>query len=722
MVTDRFFDGNESNNTANGEKTYGKDNEGLYHGGDFAGVTKKLDYLKDLGINTIWMTPIVENIPGVDVTGEGKEDVPYNASYHGYWASDFEKLNPELGTKEEFESLISEAHKRGMKIMVDIVVNHAGYDTEDKFGDMLRSGEDVLAGDDQKDSLSNLPDFKTEDPTVRETLVKWQTNWMKDYGIDYYRVDTVKHVESTTWAALKNSTTAVNPAFKMIGEYSGAGYASNGETLGTGQMDSDLDFDFNDQATQFVTGGLSAVEKFLTGRNSAINNTYLTGQFLSSHDEVGFKQNLISDRKMTENQATAASLVAATLQITAKGQPVVYYGEEVGQTGENNYPYQTNRYDLDWAKANTSNKVYNHYKKLLNIRKDNVEVFARGDRKTLAVDDTKGYDIVSRTYNNQTLVVGMNTSDKAQTVAISGLAANANYKDLYSGATFKADKSGKVSVVLPASVDGGTVILAKTADSAVKVSLANATVTGVQAKTYTSKAQTQAIKVTCQGKTLVANKDYKVTYANNVNVGNATVTITGIGAYAGTKTVTFAINPAKAKVKVKASKTSAKVTVTNFGGGDKAEVVSYNSKTKAIKVVGTVTKAKPSITIKKLKSMKSYTYFVRAYKTIGTKKVYGASTAIKVVTTPGKVSIKSAKKKAAKLTVKWSKLSGVTGYQIKIAKNKNFSKAKSYTVKKASTTKKVITKLSKKGKYYAKVRAYKVINGKKVYGAYSKVK
>lgn len=193
MVTDRFFDGNESNNTASGEKTYGKNNAGLYHGGDFAGITQKLDYLENLGINTIWITPIVENIPGVTVTDTGKEDVPYNAAYHGYWASDFTKLNPTLGTKEEFQTLIDQAHNRGIRIMVDIVVNHAGYDAD--FGNMIRSGDDVVSGSDQKDSLSNLPDFRTEDPAVSAQLVEWQTQWVKDFGIDYFRVDTVKHVE-----------------------------------------------------------------------------------------------------------------------------------------------------------------------------------------------------------------------------------------------------------------------------------------------------------------------------------------------------------------------------------------------------------------------------------------------------------------------------------------------------------------------------------------------
>ena len=456
MVTDRFFDGNGSNNTASGEKTYGKDNAGLYHGGDFAGITQKLDYLEDLGINTIWITPIVENIPGVTVTDTGKEDVPYNAAYHGYWASDFTKLNPTLGTKEEFQTLIDQAHNRGIRIMVDIVVNHAGYDTD--FGDMIRSGEDIVSGSDQKDSLSNLPDFRTEDPEVSAQLVKWQTQWVKDFGIDYFRVDTVKHVENDTWAELKNALTEVDSDFKMIGEYAGGGYASNGNTLGTGEMDSDLDFDFNDQATNFVKGNISSVESFLTSRNSVLNNTYMTGQFLGSHDEDGFKQKLL-DGGIAEDAATAASMVAASLQITAKGQPVIYYGEEIGLTGLNNYPYQTNRYDFDWTMVNSDNKTYQHYKKMLSIRNAYTDVFARGDRKTILASDENGYDIVSRSYKGTKLYVGLNIKDVAQTVEIPVSENNGTVlKDLYSGKTYTVS-NGKIKVIIPAATDGGTVVL-----------------------------------------------------------------------------------------------------------------------------------------------------------------------------------------------------------------------------------------------------------------------
>lgn len=457
MMTDRFFDGNESNNTASGTDTYG-DNPGLYHGGDFAGVTAKLDYLQDLGVNTIWLTPIVKNIAGVTVTDEGSEDVPYNAAYHGYWASDFTKLNPTMGTTEEFKTMISEAHKRGMRIMVDIVVNHAGYGTESTFADMLRD-KSVSEGD-IKSWQSGLPDFATENADVRAKLVEWQTSWMRNYGVDYFRVDTVKHVDSTTWAALKNSTTEVNPSFKMIGEYYGAGYASNGSTLGSGQMDADLDFDFNDQATSFVSGNISSVEKFLSARNSALNNAYMTGQFLSSHDEDGFKASLMNGKQYTEDEATSAALVAATLQLTAKGIPVIYYGEEVGLSGLNNYPYQTNRYDMDFSKATKDNVTYQHYKNLLSIRNAYTDVFARGSRTVVASSDEECYDVVSRSYGGTTLYVGMNIKDTAKEVKVPvSLAAGTEVKDLYSGATYTVGSDKTVAVTIPAAKDGGTVIL-----------------------------------------------------------------------------------------------------------------------------------------------------------------------------------------------------------------------------------------------------------------------
>lgn len=473
-VTDRFFDGDAENNNAYGVGDYniGEKGGSSYHGGDFAGLNQKLDYLKDLGVNTIWITPIVENITE-DQHDNETDTATYG--YHGYWASDFTKLNKHLGTEQQFKALLDAAHSKGMKIMVDVVLNHAGYGTEDYFNriltdadgnsiSMIRDSSNTISGDDKYDSLSDLPDFVTENKAVTDQLVTWQTEWMSKYSIDYYRVDTVKHVETTTWAAFKNSLTEVNPDFKMIGEYSGAGYANNAGELGTGTMDALLDFDFNDFAQNFVTGKISSVENSLQKRNSAINNTAVMGSFLSSHDEDTLQYKLVNESKISEEEAYNLMKVAATLQITAKGQPVLYYGEEIGQGGANNWPYQTNRRDFDWTELEKqkadSNSIYNHYKTMLAIRNAYTDVFARGNRSTVAVSEADGYEVISRSYGNSTLYVGMNVKEAEKEVVIPvAESAGTVLKNLYDGKTYTVSADQNVSVTIPAAKDGGTIVL-----------------------------------------------------------------------------------------------------------------------------------------------------------------------------------------------------------------------------------------------------------------------
>ena len=148
---------------------------------------------------------------------------------------------------EEFKKLIDVAHQNGIKIMVDIVINHSGYGTEALFGDMLRSesGDDIFTT-----PSSGLPDFRTEDPVVRAKLIKWQVDWLEkaktESGntIDYFRVDTVKHVEDATWKELKSELTKANPEFKMIG--GGMAYTflkAQGYSIGTSLCEDDrLDY------------------------------------------------------------------------------------------------------------------------------------------------------------------------------------------------------------------------------------------------------------------------------------------------------------------------------------------------------------------------------------------------------------------------------------------------------------------------------------------------
>ena len=250
----------------------------------------------------------------------------------------------------------------------------------------------------------------------------------------------------------------------------------------------------------------------------------------------------------------------------------------------------------------------------------------------------------------------------------------------------------------------------------IKKSIIRCTFNNVTAQKYTGKATKQNMVVKDGTKTLVQNRDYKVTYVNNTNPGTATMTITGLGNYGGIKTIRYVINvPDMTKVKAKASTTSVKLSWSKVKGADGYAI--YNKDNKLIAKTKST-----SYTHKKLKSMKTYTYKVRPYVVSDGATYYGGFyKTLKVVTTPSKPSIKvSAGTKQVK--VSWKKVKGVSGYVVYRSTKKSSGYKKVKTIKKASTTSYTNKNLKSKKKYYYKVRAYKTVNGKKVYSSYSSVK
>ncbi|MEQ6389057.1 pullulanase [Bacillaceae bacterium S4-13-58] len=468
MLTDRFFDGDETNNDP---YNLGMDssNPGAYQGGDFKGITEKLDYLDQLGVNTIWISPIVDNVK-FDVGTP--EDQPYYA-YHGYWANNFSELNPYFGKMEDFHTLIDEAHNRGMKIMVDVVLNHTGYGLKEvddrldpppgyptdedraRFSYIVRQGSDV-GSDEVVGELAGLPDIKTEDPAVRAQIIQWQTDWIdkattsNGNTIDYFRVDTVKHVEDATWMAFKNALTEKMPEHKMIGEVWGASVENDYGYLDTGMMDSLLDFGFKGIAHNFVNGDIQGASTDLEARNAQLDNTATLGQFLGSHDEDGFLYSLGGD--------VGKLMVAASLQATAKGQPVIYYGEELGLSGANNYPQYDNRYNFAWDQVENNN-VLEHYQKILNFRSDYSKIFAKGNRSVIGGSNAENFSLFSREYQGESAYVGLNVADETTNLTLTLDSASGVVTNHYSGQTYSVNESGEVFLSIPAKGDGGTVLL-----------------------------------------------------------------------------------------------------------------------------------------------------------------------------------------------------------------------------------------------------------------------
>ena len=370
---------------------------------------------------------------------------------------------------EDFHTLIDSAHDRGIKIMVDVVLNHTGYGLKDingniasppagyptdaersTFSSLLRQGANV-GSDEVVGELAGLPDLKTEDPAVRQTIIDWQTDWIdkattaKGNTIDYFRVDTVKHVEDATWMAFKNALTEKMPEHKMIGETWGATADNSFGYLETGMMDSLLDFGFKEIAHDFVNGKLKAANDALIARNSKIDNTATLGQFLGSHDEDGFLYKEGNDEGKLK--------IAASLQATAKGQPVIYYGEELGQSGANNYPQYDNRYDLAWDQTE-NNDVLDHYTKLLNFRSEHSEVFAKGERATIGGSDSEKFLLFARKNANDTAYVGLNVADKAKEVTLT-VPAGAVVTDHYADKTYAASEAGELTLTIPAKAEIG---------------------------------------------------------------------------------------------------------------------------------------------------------------------------------------------------------------------------------------------------------------------------
>ncbi|MCL2718726.1 MAG: alpha-amylase family glycosyl hydrolase, partial [Lachnospiraceae bacterium] len=520
MVTDRFarLDGGNvvtPNSNIVNTRPHEFDNSnvdnrnlGRVNGGDFKGLTASLDYLKELGVNTVWITPIVENIPG---SMQPSPDV--QEAYHGYWAQTFEKLDERLGTAQDLHDLIDALHSRDMKLMVDIVINHAGYGMTDVHAAasatvphfVLDNGESMFrpitgepgnnpiyppTGNDRTDALAGLPDFRTEDKLVREKLVEWQTYWMSEYNIDYFRVDTVKHVEHETWEALKSRVIEENRDFKMIGELWDGAWNVTGGYLHTGSMDSLVDFPFEGIAIDFVNNStaLSNIQTRLVARETYLhaNPKLSLGQFLSNHD----RDNTGTKLSGTPAEIDAKLQAAATLQMTAMGQPIIYYGEDVGQYGVDDSGsiaggamtwYHPNRYSFDWGKTfnpadpigEPGNAINQHYRAIINTRAMFSKVYSKGERTYYT--NNSNVLAFAATHGTETVLTFINRTASAQTttLSVSPFTQGTQLLDYYAmirsgnrGDEIPAGSGGSVTVTVPAMANGGTVVLAVSSKTA----------------------------------------------------------------------------------------------------------------------------------------------------------------------------------------------------------------------------------------------------------------
>ena len=396
VLVDRFADGDLGNDANVDRKA-----KGAFHGGDLKGLLAQLDEIASLGVTAIWVNPLVKNIPG-HVDGAGFPDW----GYHGYWADDFNSLDPRFGTEEDLRKLVEACHIRGIKVLLDVVYNHAGYDTrylrDPKTRKWLRS---TIVGDCGEDDLTSclagLPDFKTEQPEVAKFLLDAQIAWAKRSGIDGFRLDTVKHVDHPFWQEHRKRTRAeLGPQFFLLGEVFGADAEVLEPWFEPDEMDAGFDFSFQGNVLGFVQGRgrTVAFNRYLEMRQK-VRPGHLVAHYLSTHDTTGALFQLKGDMALFR--------LAAVLLFTTSGIPVVYYGEEVGRPGGE---WPDNRSDMPWGPRDVlpgaglprDDALRRDYQKLIGIRKvhpalsrgNHIALSTEGDLYVFARRDAASKDLV----------------------------------------------------------------------------------------------------------------------------------------------------------------------------------------------------------------------------------------------------------------------------------------------------------------------------------------
>jgi alpha-amylase len=509
LLTDRFQNGDPSNDLALGRAQDGAVLRS-FQGGDLAGLLRKLEegYFDALGVDAIWITPFVEQIHGSVDEGTGR-----TYGYHGYWTRDWTAVDPALGTEDDLRALVDAAHRRGIRVLMDAVINHTGPVTPQDPqwpDDWVRTGPRCVYRDYTTTVdctlVDNLPDILTDrdDPVElpqplldkweregrldrelveldaffertgyprapRYYVVKWLTDWVRELGFDGYRVDTAKHFEEAVSAELKREAKrafsdwkAAHPdrvlddlPFYMMGE------------VYNYELSHGRDFDFGDVTVDFFDYGYDGLINFgfkreaagslddlYTRYSGALRKGELRGaailNYVSSHDDGSPYD---PDRE--------EPFGAGTRLLLAPGGAQIYYGDELarplrveGAEGDANLRSPMNWQDLE--RGGSTAEILEHWQKLGQFRRAHPAVGA-GEHRRLQAEPY----IFSRTLETDELIdrvlVAMDQGEGSKTIPVFGTFPDGTeLLDAYSGATGTVT-NGEISLV----TESGLVLLGK---------------------------------------------------------------------------------------------------------------------------------------------------------------------------------------------------------------------------------------------------------------------
>ncbi len=504
LLTDRFNNADPTNDI-NFERNLPTAPLRGFQGGDIKGITEKIKegYFNDLGINAIWFTPVVEQIHGGTDEGTG-----FTYAFHGYWAKDWTALDPNFGTMADLAELVSVAHQQGIRIVMDAVINHTGPVTEqDKVwpNDWVRTGPKCEYSSYETavpcTLVENLPDILTEsnenvalpaelvekwkkegryeqemaelDAFFERTgyprapkydIIKWLSDFVRDFGIDGFRADTVRHIEEDVWAEFKaqcevafadwkqqNADQVLDDNdFYMVGEVYDYDIISSGKSFDFGDVkvnyydhgfDSMINFEFKKSANESYEALFSNYSEVLNNETSG----FQVLNYLTSHDDGS-----PFDKERSKPYETATKLLLSA------GSAQIYYGDESarGLIVEGTQGDATLRSFMNWEAIRTNpdtQAILGHWQKLGVFRRDHPSIGA-GKHQMISESPYVFERTYARDNFKDAVVIGLELAKGAKTISVGKRFKEGEMlRDAYSDTTTKV-KNGIVHLDTPFTI------------------------------------------------------------------------------------------------------------------------------------------------------------------------------------------------------------------------------------------------------------------------------
>lgn len=484
LMPDRFADGDPKNNDIKRMNTYKTDRSqpSLRHGGDLEGIRLHLDYFNELGVTALWFTPVLEN---------NSPDGNGFSTYHGYATTDYYRVDPRFGTNEEYRRLTDEAHAKGLKVVMDMIFNHCGfehpwvndmpskdwlntpdwlYDRKDKTKPetnekylqtsyKLTPIVDPYASEvDFKETVDGwfvptMPDLNQRNPHVIKYLIQNSEWWIETVGIDGIRMDTYPYADADAMALWMKTLDEEYPNFNVVGET----WVTEPAYTATWQKDSKLakknsylktvmDFSFYDKINQAKR---EDTDGFNTGLNRIYNNFVYDYLYPNPSSVMAFVENHDTDRFLGNGKDSTALKQALAILLTANRIPQLYYGTEVLMNGtkevtdgnvRKDFPggFPGDEHNAFTAEGRTraENAMFTWLSRLLHWRQGN-DVIIKG--KQTQFTPYNGIYVIARQYGGKTVLTVVNGTKKAAAMAVKRYAevigSNTTAKDVLTGKT-----------------------------------------------------------------------------------------------------------------------------------------------------------------------------------------------------------------------------------------------------------------------------------------------